>query len=330
MKLQKNQIIGFLGMIFIAALGIYFFTEDDGVPDGYIISDKSAVTIDDVKATFKRIDFEDRNNSDIFSDDVVNRYTFKYFKFLQKKFQKSKTLDEHINQVRNYLFSTMEPEEAEKLFRLYKAFLMYEKKLAEKLKSWGRPSNTGDSLRTLAKIHEFQKETFGEDIAVKFFGANIKAKEYPIRRSAIANDSSLYGAEKEKKIKELNDDMWGNENSSPSEARRPYDKYREKMQIYSRDLSELEGEEREARIKEFRKEYFSPEVQERLEKVDQLLVEQKAAETTYRQKESEVTGNPNLTEEEKQNKLKELQNEIFGNEADSFRRRENIRRALQP
>lgn len=329
MKFQRKQVFALLSIVIILLVVFHYFFRDDSLSRDYIIEKNGAVTVDDVKALSENVDFSDAKRKNFFSGDVVNRYTFRYFKFLQKKFQDASSLDEHLNVVREYLFTTMDPGEAEKLFALYKKFVDYERKLAEKLKSWGRPSSSRDLLKTLHSIYDYQKETFGEEIALKLFGASIKAREYPIRRSSIVNDKSLYGAEKEAQIKQLDEDMWGRGKSSPIGASRPYERYRDRLQIYSRDLSELPPAEKAEKIREFRKEFFSPEVQARLEDVDRRMAETKASEEAYREREQAIINDPNVTTEEKETKLRELQKEIFGSGADAFRRRENIRRALK-
>jgi len=329
MKLKKNQIFGIVGLLLLLGIAIQLLLPEEEMPAGFIIKETAGISIDDVKDAMKRVNFEDRENLKLFSEETVNRYTFKYFKFLQKKFSKSGNLSQHLAMVREYLFNSMEPDEAEKLFNLYKKFIDYERNLAARLKDWGRPGSPVGALQTLNKIHEYQKNVFGDDVAVKLFGAEIKAKEYPIRKSSIVHDNNLYGKEKEEKLKELNRDMWGKEDSSLSGSDRPYDQYREKLDIYSRDLSELEDAEKTEKLSDYRKEFFSDEVIERLEKNDQILLDQKNAESQYREKESQVQSDPNLTAEEKADKLIELQGEIFGDDAAAFRRRENIRKGLK-
>ena len=329
MKLNKNQIFGVIGLLILFGIAIRFLLPEEEMPDGFIIKETAGISIEDVKDAMKRVNFEDQENRKLFAEETVNQYTFKYFKFLQKKFGKSGNLNQHLAMVREYLFSTMDQDEAEKLFNLYKKFIDYEQNLAARLKDWGRPGSPVDALKTLNKIHQYQKDVFGDDIAVKLFGAEIKAKEYPIRKSSIVHDKTLYGKEKEEQLKELNRDMWGKEDSSLSGSNRPYDQYREKLDMYSRDLSELEDAEKTEKLSEYRREFFSDEVIERLEQNDQMLLEQKNAEALYKKKESQVQSDPNLTAEEKSDKLLELQGEIFGDDAAAFRRRENIRKGLK-
>ena len=51
-------------------------------------------------------------------------------------------------------------------------------------------------------------------------------------------------------------------------------------------------------------------------------------ETLYRSREKVILNNSNLSSEEKEKQIKELQTQIFGKDAEAFRRREAIRKGL--
>ena len=132
----------------------------------------------------------------------------------------------------------------------------------------------------------------------------------------------MYGSEKMDKIKKLNTDMWAEEGSNVENSRKPYIVYTEKMSIYSKDLSEMSDEQKVSKIREFRNSTFPPEVVERLEKVDQELALDKERDITYKEKYDDLVNDSSLNEEEKKEKINSLQNEIYGKNSDSLRRRE--------
>lgn len=64
-----------------------------------------------------------------------------------------------------------------------------------------------------------------------------------MRRGSIVNNNELYGVEKENSLKELTSDMWEENAEQVQSVQTPYNKYREKLEIYSKDLNELGPEE---------------------------------------------------------------------------------------
>lgn len=82
------------------------------------------------------------------------------------------------------------------------------------------------------------------------------------------------------------------------------------------------------KIKEFRREYFSPEQVARLEQVDAELAAEKTKEADYDAREKAIMTNPALDDEQKAQALRTLQDNTFGEEADAFRRRQAINKGL--
>ena len=100
----------------------------------------------------------------------------------------------------------------------------------------------------------------------------------------------------------------------------------EKLKIYDRDLSEIPSDDaRQEKIREFRKEFFAPEIVQRLNEVDLQLEQEARREEIYRQREKTLQENPDLTGEQKTTRIRQLQDEMFGEEADAFRRSETMR-----
>jgi len=267
----------------------------------------------------------------IFGEGLINSYTtLKYFKHLEHLFRKSTTLGEHFDEVKKYLFAQFSEKEAKTLFETYKAYLQCEMDLLEEFRNLTSAKSTEEAIETLKQIQEFRRDRLGAELADKLFGADVKAKEYAFRRADIVGDETLYGEAKEKMLKNLNEDMWGEDAQAIEEHPNDYNRYKEKLLIYKKDLDEIEsGESRQARIKEFRTEFFTPEVVKRLDKVDQQIAGEKQNELNYREKEKKILENTGLTEETKNKKIEALQNEMFGDQADAFRRRETMRIELE-
>ena len=80
-------------------------------------------------------------------------------------------------------------------------------------------------------------------------------------------------------------------------------------------------EERQAKIRQFREEFFTPEQVRRLDDVDRLMADEKKNEEDYFAQENKIKNDSNLDADGKAQKRRELQDQMFGSEADAFRRR---------
>ena len=224
----------------------------------------------------------------------------------------------------------MPKDMADKLFDLYKKFVDYQLTLGEKTRDWGgMPKTTEGAIDFLHKLQDYRREIFGRDIADILFGASVKGVEYPLRRGAILGDKNMSSAEKEKKLKQLNEEMWGDEADKVDAYAEPYIKYKEKLAMYEKDLSGMSEEEKKAQIRAFREEIFTKDQVQSLENVDKAIADNENKEKDYKASESEIMNDSSLSKEEKENKVQELQNQMFGGEADALRRRLAIERASE-
>ncbi len=330
MIMDKKHIIAAVGITLIVLIGYSLLNRggSDSLPREQIIDRNQRISSADIKKAFKRIRFSNENVPQYFSERVVNPFTIRFFKFLQRKFG-NMSFEDHLRAVQEYLNSTMDARKAEEMFALYKKFSLYEKSLIDMSKTWPRPRNAQEALKYLQTIQDYRRDYFGNAIADELFGLMVKNQEYRLRKGAVLNDKSLYGKEKEKKMQEVREEMWGDDADTVDNSMRPYDRYREKLTAYSKDLSELSGEQKSAKIKEFRQAYFPPDVVTRLEQVDVQLANERQAEEQYRVQEQKIQSDPNLNQDEKEEKIKELQDTTFGDQAEAFRRRETIRKSLE-
>mgnify|MGYP006283698847 CR=1 FL=1 len=324
--MSTRQIVFIIAMVTVVLLIFQLSRKqnDTSIENEQVIPESREITLEDVKINYSNVRFEDRKVEGYFTKDIINSYTIKFFKHLQQKY-KDMPLEKHLETVRKYLLSIMNKDRAESIFALYKKFTMYEIKLADEMKNWENPGSTTEMLRYLRNLQDFRRQYFGDEVADLLFGPQVKSQEYQIRRSAIVRNDDLYGAEKEKKLQELNSQMWDNTGDAITSMQEPYEQYQEKLEIYQKDLGELSGPEKEQKIDDFRREFFTPETIERLEKVDQQLAAEKQTEEKYRQAEQKVMSDPNLTASEKDDRIRELQKEYFGEQAEAFRRREAIK-----
>lgn len=324
--INKKRMILIISSIAICAILFNIITRSvsPGI-DEYISPSADKITYDDVKESFKKIDFSKIKEGEFPTDKIVNRHTVRFFKYLQLMF-KDKNYEDHLAAIKEYLLTLMNPADAEKMFQLYKKFVDYENEVAALISSSGGMKSEEDYLTLLQKVKSLQVKYFGQDDAVIMFGAEMKAQEYPVRRNAIVNNKNLYGKDKEERIAKLNEDMWGSQASEFEDSRKPYVKYQDKLNIYNKDLSEMPESERAAKIKEFREDIFPPDVVERLEEVDKQLALENQRDSSYQAEYSRIVSDNSLSDSEKQARISELQNSTYGDQADAVRRAEEMKK----
>jgi len=289
----------------------------------YVFDRNSKIGMKDVRIYLVPGEFNADAAKDYFKKDAINSYTLKYFFFLDDKFKGSRNTEELLQSVRDYLDTVMPKDEADKLFAVYKTYVYYQRDVHDNMKSWGTSSTTPEEgIENLHKLQNYRRKVFGDENADILFGPSGKMQEYPMRRGIIIENQNLYGAEKEKKLNDLKKDMWGGEADTIDNYTEPLDRYHDKLKIYQKDMAEMtSNEERQAKIRQFREELFTPEQVSRFDDVDRVTDDEKKKEENYFAQENEIKNNNNLDADGKAQKIRELQDQMFGSEAEAFRRR---------
>ena len=297
---------------------------------GYVFDRHSKIMMKDVRIYLGHSEFNEDAAKDYFKKDAINSYTLKYFLFLDGKFKDSRNPEELLQSARDYLNTVMPPDEADKLFAVYKTYVYYQRDVHDKITTWGRPSTPEEAIDYLHKLQDYRRKVFGDENADALFGPSVMLEEYPIRRGVIIGDQNLYGAEKEQKLNDLKKDMWGDEADIVDNDTEPLDRYNEKLKIYQKDMAEMTSdEEKRAKIRQFREELFTPDQVRRLDDVDRATADEKKNEEDYFAQENEIQNNNNLDADSKAQKIRELQDQMFGSEAEAFRRRQVVENELK-
>jgi lipase chaperone LimK len=257
---------------------------------------------------------------------MVTAETINLFRFLEQKFAEKSLneLNEHFNKVHQYLYAQFKEADAQKLFEIYQKYLECQIEITNSRKYRLTSANPKHMLSLLYVAHNFRRDKLGKENADALFGREVKESEYSLRRAIIVGNTTLYGKEKERRLQKLKSDMWDGEVISIGEGGNSYNRYQLTLQLYLRDLSELSEKERRLKIEEFRKEFFSSEQIKRLHEVDDQIAKEKLNMERYRAAEKEILDAKDMTREEKDERIKALQDKFFGKDADAFRRREAI------
>jgi lipase chaperone LimK len=266
-------------------------------------------------------DFNKQKVKDQFSSAVVNHDTLNFFQYMDALFKDSKDLTDNMEKARKYLYSVLPPQQANQMLDLYKTYVNYQIDLQPKLMEFAKAGTPDEALANLSRLQEHRRAVFGKEIADIIFGPSEKAEEYSLRRQMIISDNNMYGLEKERRLHILNEAMWGSETMPFDENLTPHARYQEKLMLYQKDLSKERPEaERAATLEQFRREIFTPEQLQGMEEVDRSLAEEKKNEEQYFAQEKEIMNDQSLDQEGKESKIRDLQDKMFGEEADAFRR----------
>ena len=330
--MNRNKIIAVAGIVLAVIITVIIagIMMKGKKQEGYVFDRNSKIRMKDVRIYLGKSEFNTDDVKDYFKKDTINSYTLKYFLFLDDKFKDSRNTEELLQSVREYLNMVMPSDEADKLFAVYKTYVYYQLDAHDKMTTWGRPSTPEEAIDYLHKLQDYRRKVFGDENADTLFGPIVMLQEYPIRRGVIIGNQELYGAEKEKKLNDLKKDMWGDEADIVDNDTEPLDRYHEKLKIYQKDMAEMTtDEERQAKTRQFREELFTPEQARRLDDVDRVEAEEKKNEEDYFAQENEIKNNNKLDPDSKAQKIRDLQDQMFGSEAEAFRRRQIVKDALE-
>lgn len=249
------------------------------------------------------------------------------FKYLQDRFPTPpEQLDSHLAQVKGYLIQRFTPADAERLSALYRRYLACEMEIARDPRYQARRIDPSHLLVLLYRIHQHRRNRLGSSTADFLFGREVKECEYLLRRSMIIEDQSLYGEQKEKMLRTLKEEMWGEQGTSLGEWDNPYNRYQEKLRLYNKDLAEMDTAERSRKVEEFKRECFTPAQLRALEEIEAYIAKEKEREERYSKGKQAILDSTDLSASQKKEKIRKLQEEIFGKDAEAIRRREMMYR----
>jgi lipase chaperone LimK len=265
-----------------------------------------------------------------FTDTIVNQDTLDFFRYMDDLFKDSQDLNDNLNRARQYLYSVLPAEQAQLMLDLYNKYLTLQIDYYKKKSDKEPPRTPEEAIANLYELQESRRAIFGRESADMIFGNSVRAEEYTIRRNAIITDSNMTGLEKERKLSILSESIWG-EDTAPFEVNiTPYQQYQSKLQLYSKDLSELRTEEeKEALRQQLQRQTLSAKDIQKLADVDRELAEEKKTKEQYYAREKEILNDPSISQETKDMKIRELQDATFGEEAEAFRRGQAIQKETE-
>ena len=128
------------------------------------------------------------------------------FRFLEQRFaeQSLDKLNDHFNNVRQYLYSRFKQEDAQTLFEIYQKYLRCQIEITNSNKYRLTTQNPKHLLRLLYMAQNFRRNKMGKENADTLFGKELKENEYLLRRAIVIGDITLLGKEKENRLQKPN------------------------------------------------------------------------------------------------------------------------------
>ncbi len=298
----------------------------------YVISEKIDVRYIEKHYIFDKSFHADQKNRDFFADKYIpngkiTSDTLKFFRFLEQRLavQSLDQLNEHLIKVKEYLGSRFKESESRRLFELYKKHLECQIELVNDKKYRAGNQAPRYILILLNKIQNLRRARLGKETADALYGSEVKEREYILRKAIIISDRTMYGKEKETRLLMLKRDMWDDRDAPIDTEGNPFNRYQLKIQLYEKDISEMDEKARDRMIQEFREKFFSREQIKRLNEVDEKIAREKKKMDQYRAAERKILESTVITQQEKKKRIESLQQDFFGKDVGAFRRSEAMR-----
>ncbi|MDQ5984566.1 MAG: Lipase chaperone [Syntrophus sp. SKADARSKE-3] len=329
--IRKNKIVLTFVCIVIVIFSCYmlhkyFFNE------AHCLINNPDIKFADVLAVVHDEPLDESSLKELFSQGVLNKNTLRFFNIIETRFlnHNFESEDQYFAAVKIYLSLFFSEKQASEFLEFYKNYMQYIRELESRRKSWMEypPETMEQNLKYIEKLQEFRRQYFGKETADLLFGVEVKGMEYPLRRELIIRNHNLYGQEKEKLLNELNTAAWGEEAPRAEDIKLDLQKYRVKLDIYKRDLDEMTEEQKIAKIREIRQEYFDMDTIVRLETLDAWEKDKKRKETEYYSARQMIQDSYNISDEEKIKKIDELRKNIFGVDAEKMKIKDHLQNGL--
>ncbi|TYT73572.1 lipase chaperone [Desulfobotulus mexicanus] len=252
------------------------------------------------------------------------------FAWMTQEFGQVADYVEHMDAVRAWLFENYDNESAEAILAVYDSYIQSEMDLADYLTMQKVPQNREERLAFWEDVRNFRIAHMGETHTEWLFGKEMAEGRYRMDRVEIVSNPDMSAREKLHALQDLDNNYRLERDDPPPLSRNPYQQYRELLEVHKLDLAHMASDaERQERIRALRQETLPEEAVLRMEAVEQEIHTKREREEKYREKREALLRDSSLHAEEKQEKLNILQDQFFGEDAESMRRRERIAAALQ-
>jgi len=271
------------------------------------------------------------NENPFLAESGVTADALDLFRTLERKYAVNSLaeLGRHDELVLQDLLARFKEADARALHAYYQKYLDCQISIVNDNRFRTRSLDPQELLVLLSSIQSFRREKLGRDTADALFGPEVKEREYLLRRLIIIGRPDQYGKEKETGLQKLKDDMWGDKVASIEEDTDPYNRYQLKLQLYARDLSEMDEHQQKLKTEQFRREYFTQEQIDRIKLAEAEVAADDENLKRYRIDEKKIQDAAGMSQARREQAIRMLQDRYFGSEADAFRRREAIKRNLE-
>ena len=136
----------------------------------------------------------------------------------------------------------------------------------------------------------------------------------------------MYGREKENQLRQLAAEVFGEGADTNIYDKTGESLFQEKLLIYKKDLDEMSEDAKKEKIREFRSEYLPPEDIQKIEAAEAQVETAAKRDQDYSENKNAILSDADLDDAEKQEKIRALRDEVYGDMADEIRRGEEFAR----
>ncbi|MBF0117429.1 MAG: hypothetical protein HQK79_01220 [Desulfobacterales bacterium] len=258
----------------------------------------------------------DSNGKLIINRDI--RHVFDYF--LSARSQES--LDTIISRIKNHINNSLPSEAAKQATEILNSYIAYQNDLKKFEPSVTLEGNKDQYISELKKTFQermdLRRKNMGDKIADVFFAEEESYDNFNLQNLEIQTNDALSKKEKDDKIKVLEDQL-------PEELKERYKRKREEAYVES-EINELfKNEGNEQKIHQLRESVYGKEAADRLGQLDKQRKEWQNRVEEYQKSKDTILGSSDLSNENKQTKIKELEKNFNGTELIELEILEKIR-----
>jgi|JI10StandDraft_1071094.scaffolds.fasta_scaffold384703_1 hypothetical protein len=218
-----------------------------------------------------------------------------------------------------YIDSNFDSPDREKIKELYTSYFKYE----NEMRQLQTPEGISFEDR-YEMLKEKRRSLLGDEKSDLIFGMEeSQVKFMEGSQNFINSTKNLNPDERVKKFEELRKKTYGSYYDSVMSREDKFDHYSMEIQLREKEISKLSGDDKEKKLQALEIKYFGKERAEQIAKSrkEDMLAENRLTDLGKKEQEF-LSKNPNLSQKEKDQKIREMRVKILGEEeADAYARR---------
>ncbi len=226
------------------------------------------------------------------------------------------------NSILAYIDSHYSPPENETMKNLFRSYFRYENEIRQMEIN---PNMSFEERYDILK--KKRREILKNENAELIFGMEESKVEFmDASKNFINNSKKMSGSDRVKNYEALKKKVYGSYYDHAVQREDKFDNYQMEISLREDELSKLSPQEKDSKIRNLQDKYFGKEAAEQIRKAQAESAEQDKKIADYEKKAEEfLSQNGNLSEKQKEEKLKEMRTQLLGaDEGEAYVRRKAI------